>query len=70
VISTVLRYLGALKRNRTNCRHLRVIERKYIEDDTPMVFVFCPDCAFVDHGPVHGASLDEWADEIKKGGAT
>lgn len=47
-------------RQKTQCRHLRATERKWLDSDrTPMVSFNCPDCGLTDSGHVH-ANPDTW----------
>lgn len=47
---------------RDPCQHPDIITDKWIEDDTCMISVECPDCNFRDRGHVY-ADPSTWPDE-------
>jgi Zn ribbon nucleic-acid-binding protein len=44
------------------CEHPHMRVRKWVEDNTPMVEMRCPDCGYYDRGHVHG-DVEGWADD-------
>lgn len=51
-----------LKRQSKPCTHPNAIVHKWVENNTPFIDTYCPDCGYHDHGHVHG-DVEGWADE-------
>ncbi len=60
----MLRFLKNMFAGHKECEHkLNYVYRKYIEQDTPMVYFHCLDCDYKDRGPVFGDTYG-WVETI------